>query len=254
MENGQMPQVQPMQPVDTASGMPMVQQVNVLPEQKKDVSGLIKTIIIVIVSLIAATFIGLFIWAFLQYDEARTDVDGQIATAVAIATDKQHAKDEADRLETEKYPYRSFSGPIDYGQLSFEFPKTWNVYIAKDASSGGDFEAYLNPGQVDPISNTTINALRVSILNKSFEDVTKNYERYLTSKEKTLSLESVTVNTATEGQETTANKYTGKIPNTDLNGIILIFRIRDKTVLLRTDSLLFEADFNKLIETITFNS
>ena len=112
----------------------------------------------------------------------------------------------------------------------------------------------MNPGQVDPISNTTINALRVSILNKSFEDVTKNYERYLTSKEKTLSLESVTVNTATEGQETTANKYTGKIPNTDLNGIILIFRIRDKTVLLRTDSLLFEADFNKLIETITFNS
>lgn len=243
-----MPPVQPMQPVDTASGMPMVQQVQAVPEIKKDSSGLIKTIVIVVLSLVAATFIGLFIWMFIQYDDARTDVDGQIAIAVAEAKDEQATKDEAIRLENEKYPYKTFAGPADYGELTFEYPKTWSVYVAKDASSGGDFEAYFNPGQVDPISSSTVNALRVSIIDKSYDDVVKSYENYLNSKDKPLSVESVTVN------ETTANKYTGIIPNTEFNGIILIIKIRDKTALLRTDSVLFKEDFDKLIDTIKFNS
>ena len=55
-----MPPIQPAQPMQP-NGMPMVQQVQVMPEQKKDIAGLIKTIVIIIVSLIAVTFIGLFI-------------------------------------------------------------------------------------------------------------------------------------------------------------------------------------------------
>ena len=52
----------------------------------------------------------------------------------------------------------------------------------------------------------------------------------------------------------TANRYSGKIPNTELNGYILIIKIRDKTAVLQTDSVLFEGDFNKIINTITFNA
>ena len=63
MDNGQMPPVQKTIPVRPAgNGMPMVQQVQLMPEKKKDISGLVKTIVIIIVSLIAVTFIGLFIW------------------------------------------------------------------------------------------------------------------------------------------------------------------------------------------------
>jgi hypothetical protein len=42
-------------------------------------------------------------------------------------------------LEREKYPYKTFSGPEDYGKLTFEYPKTWSVYIAAAANKGGDF-------------------------------------------------------------------------------------------------------------------
>ncbi len=252
MNNEQMPPVQPVgestQFGQGVSGMPMVQQVQVVPAKKKDVAGLIKTIVIILLSLVAVTFIGLFIWMYMQYNEVQTDVDGQIAVAVAAAKDEQALKDEAEFLEREKYPYKTFAGPVDYGELTFEYPKTWSVYIAKDAVNGGDYEAYLNPVQIEPISNTSVNALRVQILDKDFESVTTQYQRYLENKDKSLSVESVTV------AGVTANLYSGIIPSTDLNGYILIFKIRDKTAVLRTDSVLFKDDFDKLIETIKFNA
>lgn len=254
MDNGQMPPVQPMQPVQAANGMPMVQQVQVVPEQKKDMSGLIKTIVIILVSLIAVTFIGLFIWMFMQYNEVQTDVEGQIGLAVAEAKDEQAAKDEAEFFEREKNPYKTFSGPADYGQLTFNYPKTWSVYVAAAATDGGDFNAYFNPVQVDAVGKDTINALRVTIKNKSFEDVAEEYQRIMDRKDSGLTVQSVVIGDAEKNSEVTANRYTGKIPNTDLNGFIVVFKIRDKTVILQTDSVIFENDFNELLETITFNA
>lgn len=238
------------QPSGAMSGgpLPMVQQVEVRPEPKKNVAGLVKTIVIVILSLALVTFIGLFIWMYLRYNDAYNDVEGQINLAVAEAKDEQRTKDDAERQEAEKYPYKNFAGPVDYGELSFEYPKTWSVYIEADASKGGDFKAYLNPGQIDPISNNTVNALRVSILNKDFEAVAEQYKREVEKRDATLSMESVTVNGIT------ANLYKGVIPGTQMQGFIVIFKIRDKTAVLQTDSVLFEEEYNKLIETVKFNA
>lgn len=250
-----MPLVQPASPVQVGpNGMPMVQQVQVMPEQKKDISGLVKTIVIIAVSLIAVTFIGLFIWMTMQYNEAQTDLDGKISEAVAVAKDEQALKDETEFLEREKYLYKTFSGPVDYGQLTFEYPKTWSVYVDADAANGGDFSAYFNPVQVDTVSDDTINALRVTIKNESFDDVVEEYQRDMDRKDSDLTVESVMVGDAERGTNVAANRYTGTIPGTDLSGFIVIFKIRDKTVILQTDSVFFEDDFNKLLSTITFNS
>lgn len=259
MDNGQIPPMQAMPPVQAvpggvANGMPMVQQVQVVPEQKKDVAGLVKTIVIIVLSLIAVTFIGLFIWMFVQYDEAQTDLDGKLAVAAAEARDEQATKDEEEFLEREKYPYKTFSGPADYGQLTFEYPKTWSVYVAADASAGGDFNAYFNPIQVDAVGKETINALRVTIRNKSFDEVTEEYQKAMNKKNSNLTVESVTIGDEEKGTAITANRYTGTIPNTDLSGYIVVFKIRDKTAILQTDSVLFKEDFDKLLGTIVFNA
>ena len=262
MNNGQIPPMQPGMPGQygasnsammngqplTANGRPMVQQVNVTPKQR-DTSGMVKTIAIIALALLAVTFIGLFIWMTMQYNQERSrDLDGEIEAAVAKAKDEQAQKDEAEFLEREKYPYRVFSGPVDYGALTFEYPKTWSVYVEAAADSGGDFKAYFNPIQVDAVGEDTINALRVTIVNKSFEDIAANYQKDIEKKEPTLTVQSITVNGVA------ANRYAGKIPGTDLSGFIVIFKIRDKTVIMQTDSVLFEDDFNKLIETVTFNA
>lgn len=257
MDNGQIPPVQPMrpmQPVQAPNGMPMVQQVQVVPEQKKDISGLIKTIVIILVSLIAVTFIGLFIWMSMQYNEVQAGVDEEIRLAVANGKDEQYKQDLAKFENDEKYPYKTFAGPVDYGQLTFEYPKTWSVYVAAAATDGGDFNAYFNPVQVDAVGKDTINALRVTIKNKSFEDVTEEYQRMMDRKDSNLTVQSVVIGNAEKNSEVTANRYNGTIPDTELNGFIVVFKIRDKTVILQTDSVLFEDDFNKLLETITFNA
>ncbi len=257
----QMPQMQPAQPMQPAgsqpiqtptgsgfSGRPMQQQP--APVIKKDISGLVKTIAIIALSLLAATFIGLFIWKAVECNEAQTDLDAKISIAEAKAKDEQTSKMEAEFLEREKYPYKTFSGPVDYGQLTFEYPKTWSVYIAESANSGGDFAAFFNPIQVDAVGRDTINALRVTIRNSSFDDVTSEYQRFVEDKKNPLNMESVTIGV---DKKITANRYTGTIPQTELSGFIVTFKIRDKTAVLQTDSVLFEADFNKLLDTVTFN-
>lgn len=275
MENGQMPPVQPMAPFQPASpaggapmpggapipggsapsGMPMVQQVQVTPAPKKDIAGLIKTIAIVVLSLIAVTFIGLFIWMFIRYDEETSTVDDQINVAVAEAKDEQATLMNEQFLEREKNPYKTFSGPADYGQLTFEYPKTWSVYIENDAAKGGDFNAYFNPVQVNAVGKDTINALRVTISTTSYDEVVADYQRDLERKNSNLTVQSVEIGDAEKGTRVTANRYTGTIPSTDLSGIIVVFKIRDKSVILQTDSsAVFAADFDNLLNTITFNA
>lgn len=205
--------------------------------------NVVETIVLVVTSLLAVTFMGLFIWKFIEWDSVKTDVDGQIDEAVAIAVSENTTKMENEFLEREKYPYKTFAGPADYGSLGFEYPKTWNVYIAKDAVSGGDFEAYLNPGEVQPVSNTTVNALRVTIKDSPFDTVVKTYDGLVKNGK-------ITVTTRNVGS-TVANVYTGELPS-KIQGIVTVFKLRDKTVMIQTDALLFSDEYYKLIDTVNF--
>ncbi|MDO5451760.1 MAG: hypothetical protein Q4F56_01590 [Candidatus Saccharibacteria bacterium] len=238
------------QPQVGPNGMPMVQQVQAPATPKKDVSGLIKTIVIIALALITLTFIGLFIWMLNERNEAQSDLDGKIAVATAAAKDEQAQKDEAEFLEREKYPYKTFSGPADYGQLTFEYPKTWSVYVADPATAGGDFNAYLNPVQVETVGENTVNALRVTILNEGFDEVTQAYQEVMEDEKSDLTMVATTIGA---DNDIVANRYTGTIPDTELSGYIVTFKIRDKTAILQTDSVLFQEDYDKLLGTVTFN-
>ena len=125
-----MPPVQPIQPampqypsagtpgMSGTPGMPMVQQVQAPPVgPKKDAVGLAKTIVIIILALIAVTFIGLFIWMMMEKDDVQRDVNGQISVKVAEAKDQQAMELESEFLEREKYPYKTFSGPVHFQKM-----------------------------------------------------------------------------------------------------------------------------------------
>ena len=221
-------------------------EVQKLMAPKKDIGGIVKTILVVVLSLTSLTFIGLFVWMFMQYNDARATIDNQIAEAVNAAKVEQAAADEAEFLEREKEPFRDFAGPVDYGELSFKYPKTWSLYIARDAANGGDYEAYFNPVEVEAVSSESIYALKLLILNQSYESVIDSYRGAVDSE--TLNVSSITVN------GTTGSRYDGVIPGTSFNGSIVVFKIRDKTVVFQTYSTLFESDFNKVIDSTTFNA
>ena len=207
---------------------------------------LLKTIGLIVVSLLAVLFIGLFIWMTLKWSEANTNVQGKIDVAVAEARNSLQTKLEGDFEEKEKYPFLTFSGPTDLGSLNFEYPKTWNLYVPDDASRGGDYHAYLNPGQVNVVDDSTVMALRVTIKSEQMDRVLEDYTRKVESGEMTVS------STVVNGVNVSV--YTGKL-DSDLMGIVCIFKIRDKTAILQTDSSnVFRADFERILSTIRFNN
>ncbi len=184
------------------------------------------------------------VWAFLNYNDQKTNVDSNVSSAVAAAKKTQADSDEAKFTERDKEPNREFVGPDDYGRLTFNYPKTWSVYINKDVTNGGTYEAYLNPLSVPPVSSTQQYALRVTIEQQDYDKVITTYASLV--KKGSLTSSSV----AAGG--TSGTRLDGSFTK-DIRGSAVIFKIRDKTVTIRTDADTFKPDFNALIKTIKFN-
>ncbi len=202
------------------------------------------TVALVILSILfvaSSVFAG---WSFYNYLDQKNNVDTKISDAVAIAKKKQVDTDEEKFLQRDKEPMRQFVGPDDYGRVTFDYPKTWSVYIEDDATSGGDYEAYLNPIYVLPISEERQFALRVNIVNDNYDEVIADYSSDV--EDGNLKTSSVKI----DGHDGT--RLDGKFSD-DIRGSAVLFKIRDKTLVIRTDATTFAADFDKLITTMKFN-
>lgn len=202
-------------------------------------------IVIVSLSIFSALVLAFGIWSFISYNNQKTDVNGKIDQAVATAKKDQADSDASKFLAQEKQPNREFVGPDDYGRLTFKYPKTWSVYINKDATTqGGTYEAYLNPVSVPAVSSKQQYALRVTIEEKDYDKVISSYAS-LVSKG-SLRSSSVTANGVN------GTRLDGSF-SSDVRGAAVIYKIRDKTLTLRTDANTFLPDFDALITTIKFN-
>lgn len=211
------------------------------PEVKSR-NTLIETLLLVIISIVAVVFIVLYIQKFIEWSAISADLDAQIKIAVAQAEEAQATELEAAFAEREKSPYKEFVGPADYGSFGFQYPRTWSVYIAEDAANGGDFVAYFNPGEIQPISASNINALRMRIRDTPFDSIIGSYNTAV--KNGTLTLSTRTIGGVI------ANVYTGTISQY-LHGAIMVMKLRDKTVILQTDADIFLEDFYRILESVT---
>lgn len=195
-----------------------------------------------IVMLVATSIFS--VWLFIQYSDQKNNTDDKINAAVAIAEKNQSDADEAKFAQREKEPLRQFVGPDDYGRLTFSYPKTWSAFVNKDVSKGGTYEAYLNPVVVPPVSAVQQFAIRVTIEEKPYDKVLATYDSLV--KKGSLKSSSVSV----DGNSGT--RLDGAFSK-DIRGSAVIYKIRDKTVTIRTDAETFTPDFNALIATIKYN-
>jgi hypothetical protein len=184
------------------------------------------------------------IWAYINYNQQKTDVDNKIEIAVSKAKVDQQTVDDTKFAEREKEPNRQFVGPDTLGRLTFSYPKTWSVFVSSDGSDGSSYNAYLNPVTVPPVSEKQQYALRVTIEQKDYDQVVRTYQE----KVKLGDLRS---------SATSANGHNGtRLDGTftpDIRGAAVIYQIRDKTVTVRTDADTFKPDFEALIKTLDFN-
>ena len=211
-------------------------------------NGSVNPQLLVIIGLLVliVALVGLSGWLYLQYDDQKTNVDSKIAVAEAAAKKQQSEEDDIKIKAIEEEPNREFAGPEDYGRVSFEYPKNWSVYIDEDPTvSGNTFSAYLNPIVVPPTNDKSARfALRVEIENVAYDEALEDYRRAIENGE--LKSSPVKVN------DHEGTRLDG-ILEKDIRGSAVLFRVRDKTILISTQADTFKQYFEDIIKTIDFN-
>lgn len=209
-------------------------------------AGAVNGFMISTIALIVAVILigSAAIWSFMSYYEQKTTVDSRVDIAVAEAKKDQADADEAKFAEREKEPNRQFVGPEDYGRLTFDYPKTWSTYVARDVSKGGNFEAYLHKDVVLPVSAQQQYMLRILIEDQDYDKVVANYENLVKKGDLKTTIATSDGNSGT--------RLDGGFSK-DIRGAAVIFKVRDKTVTIRTDADQFKPDFEEIIKTIKFN-
>lgn len=189
-------------------------------------------------------FLGLvtMVWMAITFANYRNNDVNRLKAKEEESRIATTQKLEAQFAELEKTPYQQFVGPEDLGRVAFSYPKTWNQYINKAAQP---FEVFFNPNLVRPVSDANSRyALRMLIEPNDYVKVVDKYSSLI--KNNKLKQSIININ----GQQSTRldGQFSDKI-----TGSAVIFKIRDKTVTIRTDTdQTHLPDFNKLIGTITF--
>ena len=214
--------------------------------QQKEAGILNILLIPVIILSVLVAGLGVFgAWSYTKYQDYKNNVDKKIAAAVTDAKVKQQKELEAAFAEREKQPTRKFSGPEQLGSVGVTYPKTWSVYIDRDGiASTNNFEAYFNPGVVKPVSGKNPDALRISIQQKDYARTLQGYANEIKKGE----LKAAPIKL----QSGEGTRLDGKFDK-EIEGAMIIFALRDKTVQIYTESKEFIPDFDKIVlPTLTF--
>ena len=220
----------------------------VVADQRGGKSSLLETIILVVVCLIAAVAIVVAVIFFMRYDELQKNTNSQVEAAKSAAITEQSAVCQ-DKLKAQEVATTTeFTGPSVYGSISFEYPKTWSVYVSKDASNNGDYEAIFHPGGVINNKNERY-ALHFAIKARSFDVVSDTYNK----KVKNGKMKS---NLFTVGDNISGTRYEGEITS-NINGVVVLFSVNDKTAIMQTDALSNKdnvAAFEAILKSLRRNS
>lgn len=213
----------------------------------KGEQGSVNALLVANLALIALSLIlgSVMIWALVNYNDQRQNVDKKVQAAVADAKKQQSDADARIFAEKEKQPYTQFIGPNELGRVTFNYPKTWSVYVGSDGGQASSYEAYLQPGVVPPVLSRQPYALRVSIDNRSYDQTLQQYQ--LSAKTGELKSTAIAVNGFS------GNRLDGKFSG-GFEGSMVIFKVRDKTLRLYTETTVFRPDFDNIVlKSLSFN-
>ncbi len=198
----------------------------------------------IFLGILTLVFGSIMIWALVNYNDQKNNVDSKIAAGVEAGKKEQKEADQLIFDEKEKDPLKEFIGPKDLGRVTFKYPKTWQTYVESNGAGGSAYQAYMNPDSIPNIQGGNKYALRIGIVSQSYDQVLEQFTPLV--KQGQLRSSAVT----TSGFNGT--RLDGNF-NPTLQGSAVIFKIRDKTLVIRTDLPAFQSDFNeKIVKTLTF--
>ena len=200
------------------------------------------------VSVILAVIFGLFFifalifggWAYTGRQDYKNNVDKKISDASAVAILKAETTKETEFIEREKVPTRTYVGPITYGAVTFDYPKTWSLYVDQ-AGSGTVLDLFGFPGVVPGVTNDQTYAIRTEIVSQTYDMVVKQFDKDIKSG-------AVTSNAYRPAKvpEVLGVRLDGAIEK-EVQGAMVILPLRDRTIKVYTEIPQFVGDFNNII-------
>jgi hypothetical protein len=209
----------------------------------KKESGILNVLVIpvVVLGVLVVGLVAFGAWSYQKYQDYKNNTDQKVSVAVDDAKTRQKQQLQAQFLEEEKKPTRKFSSPSTLGTVSFQYPKTWSVYVANDAKTDDQYDAYFNPEAVQPVQNDLQHpsALHVVVSTQEYSSILSNYTAMVQQKKLT----------AVPIQLKAGNgmRFDGTFSDSGFQGAQIVFPLRDKTVQIYAENKQFIGDFNNII-------
>ena len=227
--NPQMPQPQPMQmrPPTPAVSAP-----------KK--SHVLEIVLIIFIFLLGGAAIGGAAYCQSRYTELSEKVNS--ARSVQISKIKEETKIIDDKAYEKRAAnqYREFTGPSDFGSITFKYPKEWSIYLHNNSDSNPTYEAYFGQDYVPPVGQGSNFALSFKLVNQSYDAYVKQFEGKKLSSTSAFSAHGLS-----------GIKVTGKLDENanQPDGAEVIIRVNSYTAIIRTDDYQeYGNEFDAVIE------
>ncbi len=200
--------------------------------------GLYIALGVFVVLFVGALVFG--IWSFSSRQDYKDNSDLKSAAAVATAVKQEDAKKDAEFVDKEKNPLRTYTGPEQFGKVTVQYPKTWSAAINEVAGTTA-VDGYFHPNFVPGFQSKTNFALRLQVVQQSYDSVLKQFDS-LTKAGKV----KVTPYVAPKQPGITGARIEGQL-DSQKKGVLVLLPLRDKTIKIWTESDDFINDLNNII-------
>ncbi len=223
-------------------GLPQPGQQYAAPPQpqmpkRKPIALIVALVVFVLLFLTAA---GFGYWAFSERSMYKNDTDEIVAKEVALTEQRVSTAKDAEFVESEKRPTKTYKGPSTFGSVELAYPKTWAAFIT-EGEGNSPIDGYLHPDFVPGVKSGTQFALRVEVVTRSYDTEMKQFDGKVKAGKV-----SVTPFRAEQVPDVLGARLEGEI-NTGQKNIMVMFPIRDKTLKITTESETFYKDFDDII-------
>ena len=198
-------------------------------------------ILLVIVCLLLIGAIAFGVWAFGERSTYKNESDKIVASEVEKAKQDVSKTKEAEFAEKEKSPNQEYKGPDAFGSVQVLYPKTWSAFVTETDKSSTPVDGYFHPNYVPGIQSGTAIALRLKVVDSAYATELKKFDSLVKSNKV-----KVSAIVAEKVPSVTGARIDGEIV-TGKQGSLVMFPLRDKTLVLSTEAQQFVEDFNKII-------
>lgn len=211
-----------------------------------EVNAFLILFIVTLVLFIAS--LGFGIWAYAGMQDYKNNVDEKIAVAVDVAKQQTATEKDNEFIEREKNPLKEYQAPSAAGSLKVKYPKTWSAYIDERNESSRSLNAFFNPNFVPGEDTDATYALRIEVVNKTFDDVVKSFDSAIDRGDAR-----ARPYKAANVDNTVGLRIDGEIDN-DQQGTLILLQLRDKTIKIWTEGDQFRDDmFDHVLPNLTFS-